>query len=136
MSKLTDKEIDSYLSESNIANLVTLRQDGSPHVSPIWYQYENNQLFMICDQGSIKANNIKKDSRVAISIAKNIEPYKYILIEGSANLIEQGVNEMTLKICIHYQGDERGTKFAKEILSSGTTTIITITPKKFISWKE
>ena len=61
MSKMSQTAIDKYLSTPNIAHLVTLKEDGSPHVSPIWYKYQNGQLYIICNQLSVKAKNIEND---------------------------------------------------------------------------
>ena len=136
MSKMSQTAIDKYLSTPNIAHLVTLKEDGSPHVSPIWYKYQNGQLYIICNQLSVKAKNIENDSRVATSVATATEPYKYVLIEGTANCQPEDVEKTTLEISIHYQGGERGTQFANKILSSGRITVIRIIPHKIISWEE
>ena len=136
MPKMTQASIDDYLSCPNIANLVTLREDGSPHVAPIWYQFQSGQLFIVCQKSSVKAQNIEKDSRVAFSVATPSEPYRYVLIEGIASLTSEDAEKLTLGISVHYLGTERGPDFAKNILSSGKTIVITIIPHKIISWEE
>ena len=136
MPKMTQTQIDEYLSRPNIANFVTLREDGSPHISPIWYQFHGGQLFIICQNSSVKAKNIGKDPRVAFSVATPSEPYRYVLIEGNASLTSEDAENLTLGISVHYLGTERGADFAKNILSSGKTIVITIIPHKIISWEE
>lgn len=136
MPKMTQTQIDEYLSSPNIANFVTLREDGSPHISPIWYQFHGGQLFIICQNSSVKAKNIEKDPRVAFSVATPSEPYRYVLVEGIANLNSENAEKLTRDISIHYLGKERGIPFADKILSAGKTTVITIIPHKIISWEE
>ena len=64
------------------------------------------------------------------------EPYRYVLVEGIANLNSENAEMLTRVISIHYLGKERGIPFADKILSAGKTTVITIIPHKIISWEE
>jgi len=37
---LSEKQIEAFLKEPNVAVVATVRPDGSPHAVPTWYQYE------------------------------------------------------------------------------------------------
>ena len=79
---MTHEEMNAYLDETHIAHLATLRRDGSPHVTPLWYRYDKGILYMITEGSLMKARNIRRDSRVAVSISTDQEPYKYVLYRG------------------------------------------------------
>ena len=132
MPGMAQLDIEEYLAGRHIAHLATLNPDGSPHLIPIWYLYETGKIYMIGGSG-VKARNIKNDPRVVVSITGPEQPYKYVLIEGTAQLITQGIEQLTLTVATRYMGEERGTEFAREILSGRTPGILIITPTNIIT---
>ena len=107
MPGMAQLDIEEYLAGRHIAHLATLNPDGSPHLIPIWYLYETGKIYMIGGSG-VKARNIKNDPRVVVSITGPEQPYKYVLIEGTAQLITQGIEQLTLTVATRYMGEERG----------------------------
>jgi nitroimidazol reductase NimA-like FMN-containing flavoprotein (pyridoxamine 5'-phosphate oxidase superfamily) len=57
---LSKEEIESFLSLPRIARLSTVRDDGRPHVVPVWYYYDGVNILVPTMKGSRKAKNIKK----------------------------------------------------------------------------
>ena len=132
--EMTSEEIEAHLGQLYLANLATLRSDGSPQVSPVWYEYDGQKLLVIADKSTAKTHNIRRDARIMLSIPTPTEPYKYVLIEGTAKVTEIDVDKVTISICIRYRGQSRGTEFARELLADGSTVVIEVTPNKMISW--
>ncbi len=133
---MTPEEMRAYLNETHVAHLVTLKRDGSPHIAPLWYQYDNGNLYMITGSSVLKTRNIRRDSRVAVAISTDQEPYKYVLLEGSAEVSNSGVEQFTRSLCIRYRGQEEGAKMAEELLSDEDTVILIVHPTKIITWKD
>ena len=131
---MTPQEIAAYLKEPRLANLATLKGDGSPHVAPVWYEYDGETVYIIAGKSAVKTRNINRDPRVAISIAGPEEPYKYVLIEGKAEVTTRNVEKVTLSICIRYRGQDRGSRFAGELLAGGNTVTILVHPDRIITW--
>ena len=131
---MTPEEMNAYLDETHVAHLATLRRDGSPHVTPLWYQYENGNLYLITEGSLVKARNIKRDSRVAVSISTDQEPYKYVLLEGNAEVSNRDVEKITYSVCTRYRGQERGSSLAEAVLSGGDAVVLIVHPTKIITW--
>jgi PPOX class probable F420-dependent enzyme len=134
MSQMTAPEIKTYLKEARIADLATLRSDGSPHIAPVWYQYRTGALYIMARQDSVKVRNIRRDARVAVSIPKPDLPYQYVVIEGTATITDHEIAKMILEISIHYRGKENGEIFANELLSEGAMVVIEIAPTRTLTW--
>ena len=81
MVNLTPNAI-RLIEDKNFAHLTTLMPDGSPHVTPMWVDHENNLVLMNTAEGRVKLRNINKDPRVAISIFDQNNPYDRVLIQG------------------------------------------------------
>jgi PPOX class probable F420-dependent enzyme len=66
----------------NLAFLAEVMEDGSPHVSPVWIDHENGYVTFNTAVGRLKDRNIRRDPRVAISIADKDDPFDKVDIRG------------------------------------------------------
>src|SRR5262245_59320450 len=71
----------------NFAHLATLMADGTPKVEPVWIGREGDRLLVTTDGKSIKAVNVDRDPRVAISITAFDDPYDQLLVRGRVSEI-------------------------------------------------
>jgi PPOX class probable F420-dependent enzyme len=70
------------LDGANFGHLSTLMADGSPKVEPVWVAREGDCVLVTTDGRSIKAQNIERDPRVALSVTAFDDPYDQLLIRG------------------------------------------------------
>lgn len=133
---MTTGEVEKYLGGTHIANLATLKSDGSPHVAPAWYEYRGEELYIIAGDSSVKVRNITRDPRVMVSIAVCEEPYRYVLMEGQAEVTTRDVEATTISICVRYRGPDRGATMARELLEDGDTVVIVVRPSRLITWMD
>ena len=93
--------------------LATLRQDGSPHLVPVWFiVHDGDVVFQISDT-SIKAKNLSHDPRAALTVEVG-PPHNYITAEGLVTLSDD-LEQMRFfagKIGARYMGDHREEEFA------------------------
>ena len=66
----------------NFAHVATLMKDGSPQVTPVWIDIDGENILFNTAEGRQKDRNLKRDSRVALSVHDNANPYRYIQIRG------------------------------------------------------
>jgi len=131
---VADLNIEEYLARPLLADLATVKADGSPHVAPVWFQYQNGQIRIVTQTNSVKSRNIQHEPRVSLSVAIHERPYKYVLVNGTAELSKEGIPELTRALAIHYQGGQEGNEYADRVLVEMDFYLITITPTKIISW--
>ena len=74
---LTDKKA--------FAHLATIMPDGSPQVTPVWFDYTNGVVRVNTAKGRIKARNLSVGSKVALSIVDPDNAYRYIQIRGAVS---------------------------------------------------
>lgn len=75
-------EVRGLLEAPNFGHLATTMPDGSPQVSPVWVDVDGDDVIVNSAEGRIKVNNMRRDPRVAISIADAETPYQAALIRG------------------------------------------------------
>jgi PPOX class probable F420-dependent enzyme len=82
MSKLLSDDIKRLIDAPNFAHLSTLMEDGWPKAEPVWVGRDGERIIVCTDRKSIKAINIDRDPRVALSITDYENPYEQVLIRG------------------------------------------------------
>jgi len=75
-------EVKSLLSRPNFAHLATLMPDGSPNVTPVWVELEDDRILVGTSEGSLKARNLRRDPRLGLSIVDFDDPYEEAQIRG------------------------------------------------------
>ena len=75
-------EIRALFEGANYAHLATLMPDGSPHSVAIWVGLEDGRPCFFTQSGSLKAQNLARDPRVALSITNHENPYETARIRG------------------------------------------------------
>jgi PPOX class probable F420-dependent enzyme len=71
------------------ANLATIMPDGSPQVTPVWFDYSNGKIRVNTAKGRVKARNMVEGSRVALSILDPDNPYRYLQIRGRVSHVTE-----------------------------------------------
>jgi PPOX class probable F420-dependent enzyme len=89
MAKLTDRARE-LLTGPNFAFIAELMEDGWPHVSPVWIDLEGDLILVNTAVGRLKERNMRRDPRVAISIARVDEPYEHVDIRGRVVQVIEG----------------------------------------------
>jgi PPOX class probable F420-dependent enzyme len=89
VAELND-DVRSKIEGPNLAFLAEVMEDGSPHVSPVWIELENGYLTFNTAVGRLKERNMRRDPRVAISVADKDDPYDKVDIRGRVVEIVEG----------------------------------------------
>jgi PPOX class probable F420-dependent enzyme len=89
MPGLSNHQIE-LLEEPHIAQFVTLMDDGSPQISPVWIDTDGINVLVNSALGRLKTNNIERDSRVAVGVYDPANAYSRVVnITGTVSRITQ-----------------------------------------------
>ena len=103
-----DDSVIQLLTGKNFAFVATLMKDGSPQITPTWIDFDGKTILINTAEGRTKQKNVSRDSRVAISIVDNNNPYNMVTIRGK--VIEQtskGVDDHIDKLAKRYLGVDK-----------------------------
>jgi PPOX class probable F420-dependent enzyme len=81
MAKIPDNYLDLFKKKA-FANLATLMPDGSPQVTPVWCDYDGENILINTAAGRVKDKNLQREPRVSLSILDPDNPYRYLQIRG------------------------------------------------------
>jgi PPOX class probable F420-dependent enzyme len=86
--------LDLLTQKIPLANLATTQPDGSPQVTPVWFDYTNGVIRVNTAKGRVKARNLTQGVKVAMAIVDPDNAYRYIQIRGLVTKVtEQGADE-------------------------------------------
>lgn len=128
--------MEEFLAAPRIAHFITLRPDGSPHVAPVWYEYVNGDFLVWTSRQFRKVKNIEGDPRVALSIASEDQPYRYVVAEGEVAVSDDDVWAVGLSIATRYEGPEGGAAFLEEYYEEGQSVVLRLTPRRISTWTD
>ena len=90
------------------AHLATIMPDGTPQVTPVWFDHANGVIRVNTAKGRVKARNMKEGSRVALSILDPDNPYRYIQIRGRVRrATEEGADAHIDSLAKKYLGKDK-----------------------------
>ncbi|HWN31637.1 MAG TPA: PPOX class F420-dependent oxidoreductase [Pseudonocardia sp.] len=73
---------EELLIQPNIAHLATVRPDGQPAVSPMWFSWDGELLRFTHTTRRVKFRNIEANPYVAVSVLDPAQPYQYLQVRG------------------------------------------------------
>ena len=91
MAEITP-EVRALFEGANFAHLSTLTKDGAPSSTAIWAGLEGDDVVFFTQEGSLKARNMERDPRVALSITDHDNPYRTAQLRGRVKDV-QGAEE-------------------------------------------
>ncbi|MFG2617714.1 PPOX class F420-dependent oxidoreductase [Streptomyces sp. NPDC048507] len=114
--KMTQEEWRAFVSHSTrTGKLSTVREDGSPHIAPIWFVLDGDSFVFNTGRNTVKGRNLARDGRVALCVDDDRPPFSYVVLQGRAE-ISDDLEEMlpwATRIGARYMGEERGEAFGR-----------------------
>ncbi len=108
MSATLSEGVKKLFREPNYGHLATLMPDGSPQVSPVWVDVDGDRILVNSAEGRSKPRNVRRDTRVAISIYNQENPYSSAFIRGRVvEITHDGADEHIDKLAKKYLGQDK-----------------------------
>lgn len=79
----------TFVLEHRFAVLATLRKNGGPQSTPVYYIYKDGKFYVSSTKDRIKTINIRRDSRVNLCILHESFPFRYVQVQGQARVTDE-----------------------------------------------
>ena len=108
------------------AFLATSMTDGSPQITPVWFNTDREYLLINSNRGRVKDRNMRARPKVAVLIMALDDPYNYLQIRGEViEITTEGGDEHINQLSHKYRGQEY------DIPADHVRTIYKIKPTSF-----
>jgi PPOX class probable F420-dependent enzyme len=101
MAALTDKQVE-FLENPYVGIVTTLREDGSPHSTVVWVDVEDGIPTFNTAMGRKKPANLEKDPRASLLVIDPQDAYKWVAVDGKAELTTEGADPQIDKLAKKY----------------------------------
>jgi PPOX class probable F420-dependent enzyme len=98
------------------AQLALALRDGTPHVSPIWFDYEDGLIVLNTARGRVKDKVLKRRPVIALSISDPADPYRYVIVKGPVvNETEENAYDRICDLNLKYKGERTYPKIPGQV---------------------
>ncbi|MEV7521264.1 PPOX class F420-dependent oxidoreductase [Streptomyces sp. NPDC091371] len=114
--KMTQEEWRAFVGHSTrTGKLSTVREDGSPHIAPIWFVLDGDSFVFTTGKDTVKGRNLARDGRVALCVDDDRPPFAYVVLQGRAEISEDPQDMLTwaTRIGARYMGEEAAEAFGR-----------------------
>jgi PPOX class probable F420-dependent enzyme len=107
MATLNEKQA-ALFTDRNWGVIATIREDGSPHVTPVWIDYDGEKVLVNSAHGRTKVTNIERDPRVTVTVLPAADQQSgYVMVSGTAKIVEKGAFEHINMLARKYLGEDK-----------------------------
>lgn len=108
MAIIPDSYLDLLTKKIAFANVATVMKNGSPQVTPVWFDYAGGKIRVNTARGRVKARTMKVGAQVAVSIMDPENPYRYLQVRGRvASVTENGAGAHIDSLAKKYLGKDK-----------------------------
>jgi PPOX class probable F420-dependent enzyme len=108
MTVTVPQEFRDLLARKAFANLATVMPDGSPQVTPVWFDFDGSHIRINSAKGRVKDKNMRRNPSVAMAIQDPDNPYRYLAVRGRVEEItEAGADAHIDSLAKKYLGQDR-----------------------------
>jgi PPOX class probable F420-dependent enzyme len=112
--KMTKDQWQKLISEgTHTAKLSTVRADGSPHIAPVWFLLDGDDIVFNTGADTVKGRNMARDGRVSLCVDDDRPPFSFVTLQGRAELSDrlEEVRDWATRIAARYMGEDLAEQY-------------------------
>jgi DNA-binding IclR family transcriptional regulator len=131
---LEKDQINEFLQGPWAARLACIRPDGSPHVIPVWQEWDGNAFYILAWNGSQWAEFVRKNPNISLTIDEPWLPLRRVVARGEifplSDMPLDKQHRLINRLTERYLGQAASEDFSKQV-----ETIFRFKPTTQRGWK-
>jgi PPOX class probable F420-dependent enzyme len=132
---MTPEQVRSFISHgTRTAKVATVMRDGQPHVMPVWFVLDGEEIVFTTEANTIKGRNLQRDPRIALVVEDDEPPFAFVHVRGRVT-IHQDLDELrrfATAIGSRYMGKDRAEEFGRRNAVPGEL-LVRVIPERVIA---
>jgi PPOX class probable F420-dependent enzyme len=127
-----------FLAEgTRTGKLATVRADGRPHVAPIWFVIDGEDVVFNTNSETLKGKALRRDPRAALTVDDERPPYAFVTVEGTVTIEDdpEAMLPHSIAIARRYMGAERAEEYGRRNAVPGEL-LIRLRPTHFVGFDD
>lgn len=116
MPRMTETEWRGFLlAGTRTGKLATTRLDGRPHVMPIWFVLDGDDLIFSTGAETVKGRSLSRTGWASLCVDDQTPPFSFVTVSGPVT-ISTDLDEMlpwAIRIAARYMGEARAEEFGR-----------------------
>lgn len=111
--------------------LAWVARDGAPHVAPVWFVLDGDDVVFNTHSDSGKAKALAREGRASLVVDMEAPPYAFVKVDGAITFDDdpETVRAVATQIGGRYMGADRAEEFGERNGVSGER-VVRLTPSK------
>jgi PPOX class probable F420-dependent enzyme len=133
--QMSTEQVREFLSHgTRTGKVATSRADGRPHLAPIWFVLDGDDIVFMTGADTIKGRTLARDPRLAMVVDLEEPPYGFVMIEGTATLSDdlEAMLPLSIAIAQRYVAPEDAETFGRRNAVPGEL-LVRVTPTKVVA---
>jgi PPOX class probable F420-dependent enzyme len=122
MRRMTEQERHAFVMHgTRTAKVATAREDGRPHVVPVWFVLDGEDVVFTTGASSVKGQALRRRPYACLCVDDQAPPFSFVMIEGPVELSTDldMLLRVTTRIGRRYMGAERAEEFGARNAAEG-----------------
>jgi hypothetical protein len=136
-SDMGQAEIEEFLREPRIAIVGTNRVNGPPQLTPVWYLYQDDRIYISMFVNSVKYRNLCRDPRIGVCIAGDHPDARAVMIYGTTEFVleeSSWVEDIEWRVIRrYYDSDKEARSYMDASVDGGESAVAVVIPEKVIA---
>ena len=104
-------ELLTVLARPNPAVIATVRPDGRPVSSAVWYLWEEGDVLVSMSARSPRVENLRAEPRASLTVLDGPDWYRQVTLHGTTVTLEEDPGlEVIDRLSLHYEGHPYGDR--------------------------
>ncbi len=118
------------------AKVATMNEDGRPHVAPVWFDLDGEDLLFTTGERTAKGRAIRRDPRVCLCVDDERPPFSFVMIEGTATVVEDPGQLLywATRIGGRYMGQDRAESYGTRNAVPGEL-VVRVHPTRIVGYE-
>ncbi len=132
---MSDEERRAFLMYgTRTAKLAVVRANGAPHVAPIWFVLDGDDMIFTTGAATIKGKALQREGRAALCIDDERPPFAFVTVEGPAEISRdlEAMLRWATMIGGRYMGADRAEQFGRRN-AVPEELLVRVTPAKVVA---
>ena len=131
---MTPDEVHAFLNHGTRTAKLATCGPGGPHVTPVWFVLDGDELVFTTWGESVKGRNLRHDPRVALVVDEEVAPFAFVHMRGRVTLSEDvdELHRFATAIGGRYMGAERAEELGRRNAVPGEL-LVRVRPERVIA---